>query len=120
MSWIRRHIQTTVWLALAALVVQLTVTFGHVHAIDDDTFGAVVQIPASDEGGPGDHHSAPGHHLCDICTNIGLLGTSALPVVLKTVPFRTFVNIEQLALVGGNPSRHLHGGFEARAPPTHT
>ena len=82
MAWARRRLRFGSWLALAALAIQLALSFGHIHA---DDFATTFDIPATADAdqGPGnpsepDHHGL-GHHDCDICATIALFATLVIP-----------------------------------------
>ncbi|HEY4139863.1 MAG TPA: DUF2946 domain-containing protein [Pseudolabrys sp.] len=104
------------WLALFALGLQLTLSFGHIHAED---FAAAKTAVAQNQTPPqnapdGDHD---GNDVCAICAVMHMAGTSAMPVAPSiSVPsdfvFVAFVTSERTELP---PPARL--SFQARAPP---
>src|ERR1700739_1904514 len=77
MGWVRRHIRHGAVFALAALALQIVLSFGHVHLHDARVDGlhsdravahASPQTPAPNPGGDDDY--------CAICASIYLASTS--------------------------------------------
>jgi hypothetical protein len=126
MRWIRQHIQSATWLALAALAVQVVVTFGHVHA---ERFSALsasataiaaagVSDHAKGAGGPTQPYRAPGaDSFCAVCASIHLLGALVLPAAQKFAPARVIVRINKVNSAGTNTAGELRSSSPARAPP---
>jgi hypothetical protein len=126
MRWIRQHIRSATWLALAALAVQVVVTFGHVHAerfsAPSASVTAVAAAGASDKakaaGEPTQPYRARGaDSFCAICASIGLLGTLVLPPAQKLAPARVIVRISKANSAGTNTAGDLRSSSPARAPP---
>jgi hypothetical protein len=126
MRWIRQHIRSATWLALAALAVQVVVTFGHVHAerfsAPSASATAVAAAGASDKAkaadGPTQPYRARGaDSFCAICASIGLLGTLVLPAAQKLTPARVIVRISKAKSAGTNTAGGLRSSSPARAPP---
>jgi hypothetical protein len=129
MRWIRQHIRSATWLALAALAVQVVVTFGHVHAERFSTPSAgataiaAAELQASDmaKGAgppPTRPFRAPGaDSFCAICASIGLLGALVLPVAHKLAPARVLVRINEVNAADTNTAGELRSSSPARAPP---
>jgi hypothetical protein len=69
------------WLALAALALQLAVSFGHMHA-EDFVHGRPGAVIATQGGsGPGQPYDDDHDHLdCAICATMYIAGTLVLPV----------------------------------------
>lgn len=119
-GWMRGSIRFGSWLALSALVLQLGVSFGHVHAED---FAPTVGIQATvdahhDAGNPAkpDHHG-PGHDDCAICATTALLTTLVVPPppTLNLPATYSFAFLDEVIVpdwIGTAPRL-----FQARAPP---
>lgn len=126
MGLIRTYRRSGSWLALVALLLQIVLSFGHVHGLAEfaDANGhaalaaAAQASPAEPPGSDPDdhHHGAP--DLCAICATLTLVhaGVAATPPPLP-LP----------ALAGSADSRALPAlahaalkatAFQPRAPPT--
>ena len=98
-------------MVLLALVLQLGLSFGHVHGVHSDRSAAVLNATASDND-PGD-----GDDYCATCAILALLSGAqtaeanvlALPIVLATV--------ECAVATGAIRIASPHGAFRSRAPP---
>jgi hypothetical protein len=128
MRWIRQHIRSAAWLALAALAVHVVVTFGHMHAewFATPTAGATalaaaeLQAPdkAKGAGGPTQPHRVPRvDNFCAVCASIGLLGALVLPAAQKLAPARVIVRISEANSADTNTAARLRSSSPARAPP---
>jgi hypothetical protein len=126
MRWIRQHIRSATWLALAALAVQVVVTFGHVHAerfsAPSASATAIAAAGASDKakgaGGPTQPYRATGaDSFCAVCASIDLLGALVLPAAQKLAPARVIVRINKVNSAGTNTAGELRSSSPARAPP---
>ncbi len=118
MHWYRWNRRSGSYAALFALVLQLVVSFGHVHldalALGKGTVAAAQKtaesgtpagtVPDRDEG-------------CAICAIIGLAGTPLIP----DAPALVFAGTQHAALlpdlVAVLVSDHTRAQFQARAPP---
>jgi hypothetical protein len=120
--WFTFHSRFASWLALAALALQLVVSFGHVHLDGIARAGpagiaavAGAQAPqavtAQHRGGDGDDD------YCAICATIYLAANSFLPPAPQLpVPFvsRIVEHFDRIAVVFITPRR---SAFQSRAPP---
>ena len=82
MGWFRSHCRFAAVAALLALLIQLTLSFGHVHGLDGtvSTIGtASSAIAASSEPDTDRHPGDPPRDLCAICITGGLLAAASLP-----------------------------------------
>ena len=120
MRVLRAHQTSGAWLALLALLVQIAVSFGHVHSDDlvpvlaDQGTGTspLTSAPRNDPGSP-----STDHDFCSICACVVLVGSLVLPqppaiavaIVLQRIVLADWV----LLLVSTDQHRH----FQARAPP---
>jgi hypothetical protein len=120
MGWVRRSIRVGSWLALFALALQFTLSFGHIHA-EDFAPAAGIQITLDsdhDAGTPADpDHHGLGHDDCPICATAALLATLVIPsppALDAPATYSSVVPDEAITLQWvGKPSRL----FQARAPP---
>jgi len=125
MHWFRSNIQSSAWLALIALTLQMAVSFGHMHRHDlglpplikagqTHTLTDETEAPA----GPADqdHHPAPDHY-CPICASLALIGTGApalAPVLIVPTSIVRFSPPEKAAYL---PRPQFTPSFQARGPP---
>ena len=122
MRFVRVHQTFWTWVALGALLVQIVVSFAHIHS-DDLVPVASENVPNAsplNPALPGDSRSpAPtrDHDFCAICASMALIGSVVLPqpptVVLATVPCR--VGLNERAIILASTEQHRH--FQARGPP---
>jgi hypothetical protein len=120
MRLLRAHQTSGAWLALLALLVQIAVSFGHVHGDDLELVLAergtgtppLTSAPRNDPGSP-----SRDHDFCTICACIALAGSLVLPqppaIVVAIVLQRIVLADQVLLLVSTDQHRH----FQARAPP---
>jgi hypothetical protein len=105
------------WLALFALGLQLTLSFGHIHAEDFAAARtAVAQNPTAPQNEPtGDHDSDP--DFCAICAVMHMAGTSLLPGAPSVAVPADIISAVSVAadLIALPPSSRQ--SFQARAPP---
>jgi hypothetical protein len=117
MRLLRRKMRFGGWLALFALGLQLTLSFGHIHAEDFALANvAAAQSQSAPQNAPADHHDGD-HDGCAICAVMHMAATSLLPgapsVALPADIISTvFIAAEPAALPP--PARQ---SFQARAPP---
>ena len=101
-------------LAIFAILLQLVLSFGHVHAFVE-TAPSVTQA-VTDQSGSSDEGQAAGG--CAICATIAAFGTLDLPQSI--VAIRTVVTAETFALPASElaaPAASVTH-FRSRAPPT--
>jgi hypothetical protein len=120
--WWRAHRQVGGRVALFALLLQLALSFGHVHVAHADEPGLAV-APASDARGgsatPQPQHPDEDHdsHYCAIYAILALLTgaqTAAAPVIAMPAPQPVVVAPIAAAAVG---LAARHASFRSRAPP---
>jgi hypothetical protein len=120
MRWVRSNKRFGAWLALAALALQLAVSFGHVHldgappaAIVDAAAGAPGSAPPPDQQ-PGDH----AHDYCAICAAIHLAASAFVPPAPQVgAPFasRPIEHVDHVTIAFVSARR---APFQSRAPPS--
>jgi hypothetical protein len=79
MRWVRTHRRCGSWLALAAIALQLVLSFGHIHL--DGVAGAsgVTFKALSSQQNPPQHPADEAEDFCAICATIHLASSSLLP-----------------------------------------
>jgi hypothetical protein len=121
MQALRRKMRFGGWLALFALGLQLTLSFGHIHAEDfkvQDSAAArtaVAQNQTAPQNAPdGDHD---GHDVCAICAVMHMAGTSLLPGAPSIALPADIISVVFVApdLTAVPPPARQ--SFQARAPP---
>lgn len=123
MGWVRGHIRHGAVLALAALALQIAVSFGHVHPElrtgVAHAAGAMLQKSAATQGSGQGPAQNPGDDddYCAICASIFLASTSLvshappLPVPLR------FQRIEHSLGIARGIVQPPRVAFQSRAPP---
>jgi hypothetical protein len=123
MRWFRNHIRRGSWLALVALVINLGLSFGHVHAIDSGRLGQlsasrVVSVATPDGSGTQGHHDKDQVDLlCPICMAAGAIGhaLAAPPPALSLALLESPVDLTiEPDLAAPQPPR---AAFHSRGPP---
>jgi hypothetical protein len=121
MHWVRTKGRCGSWLALAAMALQLVLSFGHVHLEKLSTDSAVASIAASQapspQQGPAQHPAGEADDYCAICATMHLASSSFLPDAPQLpVPFgsRTIEHFSYFNFTFVSPQR---AAFQSRAPP---
>ena len=119
MRWVRCHKRFGGWLALAALALQMVVSFGHVH-LDGLARTSTIVVAAAAPGSPSLPDHQPGNEAddyCAICATIYLAANSFVPQAPQlALPFvsQTIEHVDRVAVVFIAPRR---APFQSRAPP---
>jgi hypothetical protein len=129
MRWFRSHARLGSWLALSALALQLTLSFGHIHLKDvlaqahassGPVIAALAPGPDAQEPAAPPADRAPHEHedeYCAIYAINSLIGCSqtAAPPAVPSPPIagRAPVAIGHQSLL----AERRHAGSQARAPP---
>jgi hypothetical protein len=84
MRLFRKHTRHGSWLALAALVINLTLAFGHVHGFAGtapERSGVLIAAIAGTDGGENRHSPSDSHpdYLCPICMATAVMGNGLAP-----------------------------------------
>jgi hypothetical protein len=120
MRWVRTHRRCGSWLALAAIALQLVLSFGHIHL--DGVAGAsgvtsVTSKALSSQQNPAQHPADEADGFCAICATIHLASSSLLPDVPPLpVPSAsaTVAHFGNFTFAFISPQR---AAFQSRAPP---
>ena len=119
MRWVRQHVRRGTWLALFALAINLTLAFGHVHALGTGHSSVLIAGFAAPHQDRNHHDPGNGHgdFICPICMAATAMGTAlapaapALPAVFVARAIDHPVDHTQEA------PRPPHTAFESRGPP---
>jgi hypothetical protein len=122
MRWVRcSKRRWSAWLALAAIALQLVLSFGHTHleqlAGRSDIASMTASETSSTQQNPAQHPANDADDYCAFCVIIHLASSSFLPVSpLLPVPFasRTVEHFGHFTFVFISPQR---AAFQSRAPP---
>jgi hypothetical protein len=117
MTWFRSHRRSWGWMALLALVLQLGLSFGHVHGINADHPAAA--LAATDQAGdpPAGNGEPNDADYCAICAILALLtGAQVANAPVMALPVAPAAIERQPALekILSEPQRVA---FRSRAPP---
>jgi len=118
MRLFRDHIRQGSWLALIALVINLGLSFGHIHAIGGGPRHALVATVALADSGPSGHHDdGLADDRCPICMAASAIG-NALTATAPPLPHPvTYVAVDR----GVEPTMAVvelsKAAFRSRAPP---
>jgi hypothetical protein len=121
MRWIRTNRRWSTYLALAAMALQLVLSFGHIHL---EKFGsgsafatiAAAKAPSSPQG-PAQHPANEADGYCAICAAIHLTSSSFLPDAPPLpMPFSSRA-VEHLSYFNFTFVSPPRAAFQSRAPP---
>jgi hypothetical protein len=122
MRWVRTNRRRGAWLALAAMALQLVISFGHIHLEDfGGTGGGLTSVAASKAlSAHQDPNGLPANEAddyCPICAVIHLASSSFLPdAPVLPVPFG-FRKTEHFAPIAVVSILSRRAPFQSRAPP---
>ena len=121
MRWVRITRRWSTYLALAAMALQLVLSFGHVHLEKLATDSVIASVAAtkapSSRQGPAQHPASDADDYCAICAAIQLTSSSFLPdAPLLPAPFasRAIEHFSYFSFTFILPPR---AAFQSRAPP---
>ena len=127
MRWFRSHISLGSRLALAAMAVQLVLTFGHVHVdgLTEATAGTASSVLAGQSNPASPNATDPSHKGsgsadidCPICALIQLASTAA-PSVAPVLPVPTSFIVTRPETPDASQRVALpYFSFQARGPPS--
>ena len=123
MGWVQSRKRFGAWLALAALVLQIALSFGHVHLPVVGTAPHVAiaaphntAIAQTSQQGPAQNTSDDDDY-CAICASIFLVSTSVVSEPPKLPLPLGFERIEQIFSVARGIVAPRRVAFQSRAPP---
>jgi hypothetical protein len=122
MRWFRRHVRHGSWLALVALVINLTLAFGHVHAVGGNAperSGVLMAAIAGVDGSQNRHHPSDSHpdYLCPICMATAVMGNGLAPTPPALQVEFAEAKIDQPIDHFRFVPRPARAAFESRGPP---
>ena|SRR6185312_4485711 len=120
MRWFRKHTRHGSWLALVAIVINLTLAFGHVHATGGKASdGVLMAVIVGADGGQNRHHPSDGHpdYLCPICMATAVMGNGLAPTPPVLQVEFTEARIDQPIDHFRFLLRPPRAAFESRGPP---
>jgi hypothetical protein len=124
MGWVRCHIRRGAYLALAALVLQIAVSFGHVHldgvarAAPHATVTGTQQATLAQATGHGPTQNTGGDDdYCAICASIFLVSTSFVSEPPKLPVPVGFERIRHSISIARGIVEPRRVAFRSRAPP---
>jgi hypothetical protein len=124
MRWLRSNIRGVSCLALFALALQITLSFGHIHrsniygANGATAISAALATTGESPSGPSDRSSKHSDDYCAICATMSLLGNSFVAQAPHLpVPFVSHA-AEQIDRVALTFIATPRASYQSRAPPT--
>ena len=118
MHWVRTNRRFGSWLALAALALQLALSFGHVHLIPTRRFYRWINAKApGSPPSPAQHPANDADDYCAICATIHLASTSFLPDAPQLPVLLVSQTIEHFHHVAFVAVARQRTPFQSRAPP---
>ena len=117
MGWVHRNRRFGSWLALAALTLQLVISFGHVHLGRCPLASATATVGNAKTACPAQHSSDNADDYCAICAVIHLASASFLPDAPQVpIPFACRT-VEHLSCGAFAFIARQRTSFQSRAPP---
>ncbi len=118
MRWIRLNQRIGAWAALFALAVQITLSFGHVHAPKIALPSHAAQWQTAGGGTPANpKHPADADDFCAICATIAMVASAALPETAPLPPPVATPYAWAQNFIATLSWRQTHSPFQARGPP---
>ena len=124
MGWVHRHKRHGALFALAALVLQIAVSFGHVHlngvvrAAPHATVAGAQQTTLAQASGQGPaQNSGDDDDYCAICASIFLVATSFVSEPPKLPVPTGFAMIRHSVTAAHGIAEPRRFAFQSRAPP---
>jgi hypothetical protein len=121
MRWVRINRRWSTYLALAAMALQLVLSFGHIHleklgSGSAFTIMAAAKAPSSQQG-PSQHPASDADDYCAICATVHLISSSFLAdAPLLPAPFASRA-IDHFSYFNFTFILPPRAAFQSRAPP---
>jgi hypothetical protein len=121
MRWVRTKKRSSTWIALAAMALQLVLSFAHIHLEKLANTSAIESVAtagvAASRQGPAQHPANEADDYCAICAAVHLTSSSLLPdapqlpvpLASQTIAHSGYFNFTFIS-----PQR---AAFQSRAPP---
>jgi hypothetical protein len=121
MRWLLHNRRFGSWLALAALALQLVLSFGHVHLDGVGSAGDGIAVTgaanAPEQRAPGQQPGGDGDEYCAICATIYLAANAFVPQAPQLPALFTSRLIEHFDSVAVDFTAPRRTLFQPRAPP---
>jgi hypothetical protein len=119
MRWFRQNVRFGSWCGLAALAIQLVLSFGHLHVASSGATAAALASAAQSASAPADVPAKPAKHVadyCTICASIHLAGLVTTEPSSVLAPHHSGA-VQLTVGLEATPSAYSGLPFNARAPP---
>src|SRR5262249_8017215 len=120
MEWVHRNRQSGTSLALAALVLQIVLSFGHVHlstASDVSLSATTHRVPLTQVQSQPPAQNPGDDDYCAICASMFLVSTSFTPAPPVLPVPAIFQRMENFCDNARDVAEPRHPAFQSRAPP---
>src|ERR1700751_1836548 len=120
MRWVRVNRRFGAWAALFALAIQITLSFGHIHA---DELGLSpnpakqVRVQADAGGGTGKSHHSGANDVRAICAVLALVASSIVPTPAPLILPVAVRHSWTPAVASAPGALQARDYFQSRAPP---
>ena len=122
MGWIHHHRRQGAWLALAALAVQIVLSFGHVHLRVTPAAHASIAAPLANAVARASHQQPARNpdddDYCAVCASIFLVSTSLVSTPPPLPVADAFTRIRDFIAVDRGLAVQRRAAFRSRAPPS--
>lgn len=122
MRWFRDYVRDGAWLALVALVINVALSFGHVHALSGQggSRGLILAETASSDRGQSQGHTDEDRadYLCPICIATSVMANGLASSPPAAISLQLAETVVERAIEPGRVVLALpRAPFQSRAPP---